>query len=299
MSRNGLETFAASRAPDRSTRATSGTTTRGSAHESAPWSEKTMSKDSSGSGISSADAWKSGKSTPASAMSPRACSSCREELSSPTGRAPRFASSIDQRAAPQPSSRMSLPATSPRAPTSDSGIDHAPQIRSSTLSCGPWTAWYSSDSLSQCSRLRSAWSEGGIGKPEVDFPRRRLGRVGAVHKIVRHRKREVAANRARRRVGGVGGTHGRPHGRDRALALEHERERRRRGDEIDELAEERLLPVLRVVLFGELAVDGEELGGAHLQPAPLEAAEDLAGERALDRVGLDQDECPSAAIRPG
>ena len=41
------------------------------------------------------------------------------------------------------------------------------------------------------------------------------------------------------------------HDRDRALALEHERERRRRGDEVDELAEERLLAVLGVVLLGE------------------------------------------------
>ena len=47
---------------------------------------------------------------------------------------------------------------------------------------------------------------------------------------------------------GFGRAHRRPHDRDRRLALEHERERRRRGDELDELAEERLLRVLGVVL---------------------------------------------------
>ena len=41
--------------------------------------------------------------------------------------------------------------------------------------------------------------------------------------------------------------------RDRALALEHEREGRAGGDEVDELAEERLLAVLGVVRLAELA----------------------------------------------
>ena len=77
---------------------------------------------------------------------------------------------------------------------------------------------------------------------------------------------------------------------DRALALEHERERRRRGDELDELAEERLLGVLGVVLLGQPAVDGEQPGGTHGEAAGLEAAEDLAGKAALDGIRLDQDE---------
>ncbi len=79
------------------------------------------------------------------------------------------------------------------------------------------------------------------GEPEPDLALGRLRRVGAVHEVVRHREREVAADRPRRRVDGVRGAHRRPDDRDRRLALEHERERRRRGDELDELAEERLL----------------------------------------------------------
>src|SRR5436309_3041276 len=81
------------------------------------------------------------------------------------------------------------------------------------------------------------------------------------------------------------------HAGDLAFALEHERERRRRGDELDQLAEERLLVVLGVVLLGERAVDRQQPAGAHAQPAGLEAAEDLSGETALDGVRLDQDEC--------
>jgi hypothetical protein len=48
--------------------------------------------------------------------------------------------------------------------------------------------------------------------------------------------------------------------------------------------------VFGVVLFGELAVDLDELGRAHGQPPALEAREDLAGEAALHRIGLDEDE---------
>ena len=69
-----------------------------------------------------------------------------------------------------------------------------------------------------------------------------------------------------------------------------ERERRRGGDEFDELAEERLLPVLRVVLPRERLVHQNQLRGPDLQPPLLEAREDLAGKSALHRVRLDQDE---------
>ncbi len=78
--------------------------------------------------------------------------------------------------------------------------------------------------------------------------------------------------------------------RDRALALEHERERRARGDEVDELAEERLLAVLGVVRLAELAARDEQPRGAQLQTAALEARDDLAGEIARDGVGLGEDE---------
>ena len=62
------------------------------------------------------------------------------------------------------------------------------------------------------------------------------------------------------------------------------------GDELDELAEERLLAVLGVVRLAELAVDRDELPGAEREAAALDPREDLAREPPLDSVGLDQDE---------
>ena len=65
------------------------------------------------------------------------------------------------------------------------------------------------------------------------------------------------------------------HRRDRALALDDERPRRRGGDERDELAEERLLAVLGVVLLAELRVDAEELAADDGEATPLDPGENL------------------------
>ena len=100
----------------------------------------------------------------------------------------------------------------------------------------------------------------------------------------------VAAQRAGVGVGRVRGADRLARSRDRPLALEHERERRPRGDEVDELAEERLLAVLGVVRLAELARGDDEAGGAQPKPAPLEARDDLAGEAALDGVRLGEDQ---------
>src|SRR5215211_3611942 len=145
--------------PGRRSRAASGTTLYGSANVKAPWSQKTTSKVSSGSGTVSAEAWTSGKSTPASDISFRACSSCRSELSSPTGRAPAFASRIDHCAAPHPSSSTSFRATSPRTCSSDSRICQTPQRGSPCPMNARCLRWYSSLLLSQYARFRSASSD--------------------------------------------------------------------------------------------------------------------------------------------
>ncbi len=71
-SEKGVECEKAKSPPGRSNRAASGKVPYGSAKVIAPWSQKTTSKLASGSGTSSALAWISGKSTPASAISPRA-----------------------------------------------------------------------------------------------------------------------------------------------------------------------------------------------------------------------------------
>src|SRR5581483_1636072 len=58
------------------------------------------------------------------------------------------------------------------------------------------------------------------------------------------------------------------------------------------LAEERLLGVLGVVALSEVARDLHEPRRAEDEPAPLEPRDDLAGQRAPHRVGLDQHERP-------
>ena len=64
--------------------------------------------------------------------------------------------------------------------------------------------------------------------------------------------REVAADRAGGGLERVGGADDLAGGADRVLALEDERDDRAGGDELDELAEERLALVLAVVLLGEV-----------------------------------------------
>ena len=245
----------AKRPPLRSTRATSGTTRCGSAKVIAPWSQKTRSKLPSGNGSDSALPCTSGKSAPAA----RACSSCRSELSKPTQRAPCAASRIDHCAAPQPSSSTSFPATSPSTCSSLSGSCQIPQRGSGRPMCSRCVSWYSSARWSQKARFRSASDELIVREPERDLAGGGLGGVGAVDEIVRHREREVAADRPGPRLRGIGGAHRLADGRDRSLALDHEREGRARGDERDQLAEERLLDVLRVVALGEGLVDPQQL----------------------------------------
>jgi len=72
-----------------------------------------------------------------------------------------------------------------------------------------------------------------------------------VHEVVRHRESEVASDRPGCGVGRIRRADRRPQRRDRPLPLDDEGQRRPRGDEVDQLAEERLLAMLRVVLFAE------------------------------------------------
>ena len=89
---------------------------------------------------------------------------------------------------------------------------------------------------------------------ERQLARRALGRVRAVHDVLAEHERVVAADRAGRRVERVRRAHHRAHGGDRARPLERERDQRARGDEVDELAEERPRGVLGVVLLGDRAL---------------------------------------------
>ena len=174
-------------------------------------------------------------------------------MSTPTGRAPLFASQAEKYAVPQPSSTTSSPAKSAGRsvglvdpPDAPGDLVERPVRLGASRRC---------TRRSPASRraVRSASLRQSIREPEPDLALGRLGRVRAVHEVVRHREGELAAERARVGVGGVRRADRLARRGDRAFALEHERERRPRRDEVDELAEERLLAVLGVVRLAELA----------------------------------------------
>src|SRR5439155_1859651 len=236
----------------------------------------------------------SGNSIPVSRCSLRAVASCAGVGSTPTTRAPRRASQAEKYAVPQPSSTTSRPLTSPRRFSCDSGVSKTPQLISSLAQARDAEASvYSVFTRVQfamfCRTYSGRSDELIVREPERDLARRRLGRVGAVHEVVGHRACQVAANRARLRVGRIRRADRLAQRRDRALALDDERQRRPGGDELHELAEERLLAVLGVVGFPQRAIDVDELAGAQHEAAAFDAREDLAGKPPLDCVGADRD----------
>ena len=79
----------------------------------------------------------------------------------------------------------------------------------------------------------------------------------------------------------------------RVLPLQHHRDQRPARDELDQVGEERLARVLAVVLLGELAVDLHQLQRRDAQALALEARDDLAGQAALERVRLHEDQGPA------
>ncbi len=74
---------------------------------------------------------RAGTRCPVSTMQRRAVSSCAGVTSTPTGRAPCFASHAEKYAVPQPSSITSRPPTSPSTPSSRSGTPNMPHVNSS------------------------------------------------------------------------------------------------------------------------------------------------------------------------
>src|SRR6187397_737396 len=101
---------------------------------------------------------------------------------------------------------------------------------------------------------------------------------------------EVAADRS-----GLGLARHRPadelaHDGDGIRPLEGHRGNRTGRDELDEARVERLAGVDGVVLLGHLVRDAEQPQPDDLEALPLEAADDLADQAALDRVGLGEDE---------
>src|SRR4051794_18043930 len=271
-----------SRPPGRSSLAASGIHLAGSAQSDAPYSENARSKDESGSGTSSAGASTSGNSSPVCACMRRAVSSCAGVGSTPTGRAPRRASRAEKYAVPQPSSTTSRPSTSPRQAICDSGMPKTPQRISPSLQCrsadGPVNSAFVSVHCATLAATESCEGSGELigGEPERDLALRRLRRVGAVHEIVRHRHRKIAADRARIGVRRIRGADRLAHRRDRSFPFDDERPRRARRDELDELPVEGLLLVLCVVLLAEPPARRDELARTDVEAARLDAHEDLS-----------------------
>src|SRR5262249_16897855 len=154
-------------------------------------------------------------------------------------------SQAEKYAVPQPSSTTSSPATSPSRFSSDSSMPQTPQeISSSAQLTSAFASVYSAFDCVQIAAFLAAslrQSDEPIGEPDPDLTLGRLGRVTAVDEVVRHRQRELAAQRAGIGVGRVRRAYRLAAGGDRTVALEDEREGRSGGDELDEVAEERLL----------------------------------------------------------
>ena len=190
----------------RSSRAASGIHCDGSAQIDAPYSDTDEVERRVGQRHVLAGASTSGNSIPVSGCIRRAVSSCAGVGSTPTGRAPRRASHAEKYAVPQPSSTTSSPSTSrarrARAsgtPQMPHGSRRPPTPRAHARPCTP---------RSSASRPRGCRDGVGSdeligGEPERDLALGGLRRVGAVHEVVGHRHREVAADRARLGVGRI------------------------------------------------------------------------------------------------
>src|SRR5262249_17973017 len=119
---------------------------------------------------------------------------------------------------------------------------------------------------------------------ECDLARSRLRTVASVNEIFRELDCEIAANRAGSRLTRVRRPHQRAHDLVGVGTLDDHRDQRRSRDESDEIAEERLAVVLRVVLFGRGLVELAELEGDDAQLLALEPGDNLADETALHAV---------------
>src|SRR3954467_15556885 len=147
-------------------------------------------------------------------------------------------------------------------------------------------------------RRTTSWWSAQVGEEQLHLAVSRLRRVAAVDEVLADLEGEVAADRTGRRLDRVGDAHQPADRLVGARALRDERDERAAGDEVDELAEERLAVVLGVVLLRGVAVERAQLERADRQPLALDPPDDLADEPAGDTVGLDQDQ-GSLVVRHG
>src|SRR3954470_309487 len=187
-----------------------------------------------------------------------------KRVSSVTG-APVKASAFPTGMTPRRRSRSVRPSTAPGASRNDGRLaSRNPEIRSKAAS-------------SSATPLR---------EEELELALRRLRRVAAVHKVLGDERREVSADRSRRGARGVGRAHQAAEHRNGLLSLQLREDDGAGGDELDELAEERLLPVLAVVLLRGGAVDALHPEVHDPKAFRFDAAEDLPRQSASDGIRL-------------
>src|SRR5436309_6986823 len=140
---------------------------------------------------------------------------------------------------------------------------------------------------------RRTWATGsavfpiaGLSEEELQLALRGLGRVAPVHQVLRDDQSEVAPDRPRRGERGIGRTDQGSEHRDGSLPLHPGHDHRPRTDDPDELVEERLPPVLRIMLLGRGPVDGSHPHLDEAQPLGLDPSEDLPDQSAPHGVGL-------------
>src|SRR5512144_2437823 len=120
--------------------------------------------------------------------------------------------------------------------------------------------------------------------------RSRLRRVAAVHHVLPDVQGVVAAHRTRRGLDRIGHPHEPADRVDRAGPLDDQGDERPGGDEVDELAEERLVRVLGVVPLGDAPIQRAQLERDEREALALQPGDDLADQPAPDAVRFDEDE---------
>src|ERR687898_118612 len=178
--------------------------------------------------------------------------------------------------------RSAFWSTSSRGSPSVSSSTSGASTRKSTPSC--------SRIARRRGELEARISRSELREEQADLAPGGLRRIRAVDQVRLHLEAEVAADRSRCSFDRVRDSDHLPGGGHGLVALEHHRDQRPTGDEIYELAKEGPLAVLRVVPLGELPLDRHVLHRDDREALALEARDDLAGETALERVGLDEDE---------
>src|SRR5437764_1116421 len=166
--------------------------------------------------------------------------------------------------------RHSVLRTSSGRPVSDTG----PPVQS--VSAQRWRPLYRSGSV------------GEAREPEGDLPLGTVRRVRGVHQVLPVGQGEVAADRTGGGLAPVGGADQCAYHLDRLIPGQDRGDQRTAGHELLQRRVERLADVVGVVLVGERGVHGPPLQRVDRQPLALEPADDLSGQTAAYRIGLDQ-----------